>query len=113
LTENSASADEPEQQATPAPEPVLVEAPQVEAVVTPPLSLQSLQSMLNEVNMIMVTTDEQKWRAVQNEISLQPKPVLAPRERKALAPRVQESLIQVETRAPARASLNDPGPEIV
>jgi ribonuclease E len=54
--------------------------------------------MLNDVDLIWVATDEQKWRAVQNDISLQPTPLRIPRERKSQPPVVLETLIQVETR---------------
>jgi ribonuclease E len=67
-----------------------------------PLPLQSLQSMLSTVNMTLVTTDEQKWQTVQNDISRQTLPVRIPRERKPLAPLAQGPLIQVETRSEYR-----------
>lgn len=78
--------------------------PPVEPIVLPapirpaPLPLENLQAMLANVDLTLVTTDEQKWRYVQDIIAAVPATVRTPRARKTPPPLNFGPLIQVETR---------------
>ncbi|MCS6762789.1 MAG: Rne/Rng family ribonuclease [Candidatus Protistobacter heckmanni] len=74
-----------------------VAAPVAQAVVAAPAPAANLDAVLADAGLIWVQTDSDKHRVAQEQAAAMPRPVFAPRERKALPPLSTETMIQVET----------------
>ncbi|MCS6766454.1 MAG: Rne/Rng family ribonuclease [Candidatus Protistobacter heckmanni] len=74
-----------------------VAAPVAQAVVAAPAPAANLDTVLADAGLIWVQTDSDKHRVAQEQAAAMPRPVFAPRERKALPPLSTEPMIQVET----------------